>query len=87
MRTLIRSVVVLMLVSGCASDVWRRSGVSGIQVVEDTIACQRHAVLARVEVQETMSGNTKVLLPASSFDRNAFDACMLKLGYARREPR
>ena len=73
-------VLVLVVAAGCATA-WKRSGVSGAQLVTDTSECQAAATGGRLELQETLSGSAALLLPASNLDRGAFAACMRERGY------
>ena len=78
MRVLVFFLVVLA--AGC-SAAWERPNVNGAQLVADTDACRVSAAVGRLELQETLSGSTALLLPASKLDRGAFAACMRERGY------
>jgi len=76
-------VAVLFLVvfaAGC-SAAWDRSNVNGPQLVADTDACKVAATGGRLELQETLSGSTALLLPVSTLDHRALAACMRERGY------
>jgi len=75
-------VLVLVVAAGCATA-WKRSGVSGAQLVTDTSECQAAATGGRLELQETLSGSTTLLLPVSELDQRVFGDCMRQRGYAR----
>ena len=75
-------VLALVVAAGC-STAWERSGVSGPQLVTDTSECRAAATDGRLELQETLSGSTTLLLPVSELDRRAFGDCMRLRGYAR----
>ena len=70
----------VVLAAGC-SAAWERPNVNGAQLVADTDACRVAAAVGRLELQETLSGSTALLLPASKLDRGAFAACMRERGY------
>jgi hypothetical protein len=74
-------VLALVVAAGC-STAWKRSGVSGAQLVTDTSECRAAATNGRLELQKTLSGSTTLLLPVSELDHRAFAACMRERGYA-----
>ena len=72
----------VVLAAGC-SAAWERPNVNGAQLVADTDACRVAAAVGRLELQETLSGSTTLLLPVSELDQRVFGDCMRQRGYAR----
>src|SRR2546427_10350639 len=82
--TLFRSLFVLALVvaAGC-STAWKRAGVSGPQLGTDTSECRAAATDGRLELQETLSRSTTLLLPVAELHRRAVGDCWRPGGSAR----
>ena len=83
MKTWAMLLFLFMLVGGCQATAWDRRGVTSAQLVADTSDCREAARGGRLEVQDTISGRSTLLLPVSELDRPAFAACMRQRGYAR----
>jgi hypothetical protein len=83
MKTWAMLLFLLMVVAGCQSTAWERRGVTSAQLVADTSDCREAARGGRLEVQDTISGRSTLLLPVSELDRPAFAACMRQRGYVR----
>jgi len=83
MKTWAMLLFLLMVVAGCQSTGWERRGVTSAQLVADTSDCRKGARSGRLEVQDTISGRSTLLLPVSELDRPAFAACMRQRGYVR----
>ena len=82
MKTRIAVLFLFVFAAGC-SAAWERSNVTGTQLVADTDACKVAATGGRLELQETLSGSTTLLLPVSELDQRVFGDCMPQRGYAR----
>jgi hypothetical protein len=80
MKTRVAGLFLVVFAAGC-SAAWDRSNVTGAQLVADTDACKVAATGGRLELQETLSGSTALLLPVSTLDHHAFAACMRERGY------
>jgi hypothetical protein len=80
MKMRVAVLFLFVLAAGC-STAWERSNVTGAQLVADTDACKVAATGGRLELQETVSGSTALLLPVSKLDHRAFAACMRERGY------
>ena len=75
-------VLAFVLAAGC-STAWEKRGVSGPQLVTDTSECRVAATGGLLELQETLSRSTTLLLPVSGLDHRAFADCMRQRGYVR----
>ena len=75
------AVLVLFLLAAGCSVAWDRSKITGPQLAADLDACRAVATGGRLELQETLSGSTALLLPVATLDHSAFAACMRERGY------
>jgi hypothetical protein len=72
-----------LLLAGCASTTWYRPGASSDDLLVAMTTCRSTARIASVEVQPTISGEARLILPDREFDGVVFDRCMRDRGYVR----
>lgn len=76
---LIGSIAVVALLSGCASDVWVKGGVSREQATADLKSCSEEAgLLFQASDEASVQGAVSQGLPSQ---RETFEKCMTGKGY------
>ncbi len=83
MSLLFGTCAVAVLLTGCASDVWLKSGVSGKQFDSDVGNCAEKAgILTYVKANTDKSVNGSIPM-GSDLERAAYEKCMTGMGYKK----
>ena len=83
MSLLVGTCAVAVLLAGCVSDVWLKSGVSGKQFDADVANCAKKAgILTYVKASpdKNVSGSIPM---GSDLERAAYEKCMTGKGYKK----
>ena len=83
MSLLFGTCAIAVLLAGCASDVWLKSGVSGKQFDSDVANCAKKAgILTYVKASADKSVNGSIPM-GSNLERTAYEKCMSGMGYKK----
>ena len=84
MKPVMALLVALPLLAGCTSKTtWYKQGASTTDLLAAMTECRDIAKVASLEIQPTISGEARLVLPDREFDGVAFSGCMRTRGYTR----
>ena len=84
MKPLMALLVALPLLAGCSTKTtWYKQGASTTDLLDAMTTCRDVAKVATLEIQPTISGEARLILPDREFDGLAFSGCMRNRGYTR----